>query len=289
MKNLRYLLISASLCLGLSSCVDGEDIGFGDGWQEPLMKESPYGNNNIKETNVVTIKALKERFNTYINTSYSYIKVEEELQIKGYVTGNDVSGNIYNEVVIQDESNQAIIIAVSQGGIFGYLPVGTEIVVDLKGLYVGNYGKQAEIGVPYTNSKGNTYVSRMSRFLWQQHFKITGNKKVIEPVLFADGAAGGTTSWSLEADGGKLGIIKNVSFRDITPNSLFADPDAGESMSYYFNEFSGKTIMIYTSPYCDFAGRTMPQGKCNITGIVKRYNNSWEFIIRDENDIEEIK
>ena len=114
MKNLRYLLISASLCLGLSSCVDGEDIGFGDGWQEPLMKESPYGNNNIKETNVVTIKALKERFHTYINTSYSYIKVEEELQIKGYVTGNDLAGNIYNEVVIQDESNQAIIIEIGR-------------------------------------------------------------------------------------------------------------------------------------------------------------------------------
>ena len=46
--------------------------------------------------------------------------------------------------------------------------------------------------------------------------------------------------------------------------------------------------MIYNSPYCDFASKVLPQGKCNITGIVKRYNNYWEIIIRDENDVEEL-
>lgn len=289
MKILKYYFLMASTCLTVTGCIDGEDIGMDNGWQEPLPYEAPYGNNQIKETNVISIKDLKERYKSNITTSYSYAKVEDELQIKGYVTGNDIAGNIYNEVVIQDDSNEAIIIAVSQGGMFGYLPVGAEILVDLKGLYVGNYGKQAEIGVPYTNSKGNTYVSRMNRFLWQKHFKITGKSKKIEPELFADGATGTATTWNLDTDGGKLGVIKNVSFRGAKANSLFADPTGSSSVSWYFNEFKGTNIMIYTSPYCDFAGRTLPQGKCNITGIVKRYNDKWEFIIRDENDIEEIK
>ena len=47
--------------------------------------------------------------------------------------------------------------------------------------------------------------------------------------------------------------------------------------------------MIYTSAYSDFAGRVVPQGKCNITGIFKRYNDSWEIIIRSIDDVEEVK
>ena len=46
--------------------------------------------------------------------------------------------------------------------------------------------------------------------------------------------------------------------------------------------------MIYNSPYSDFAAKTLPQGKCNITGIVKRFKDSWEIIIRDEKDVVEL-
>ncbi|MCI6234108.1 MAG: DUF5689 domain-containing protein [Prevotella sp.] len=279
MKIFNYIM-SAFACVMLASCM-------GDSYDEPDLKQSPYGNNGINEENIISIAQLKEMYKTNILTSYSYAQVTEDLKIKGVVTGNDISGNIYNEVPIQDETG-AIIIAVAQGGIYGYLPVGTEIIVSLKDLYVGNYGKQAEVGVPTTNSSGSTYVGRMSRMLWNDHFKITGVMKNVEPELFADGATGAATTWNIDADGGKLGVIKNVSIRNVTPQSVYAEPSGKTSVSWYFNEFKGTSIMIYNSPYCDFASKVLPQGKCNITGIVKRYNNYWEIIIRDENDVEEL-
>lgn len=279
MKIFNYIM-SAFACVMLASCM-------GDSYDEPDLKQSPYGNNGINEENIISIAQLKEMYKTNILTSYSYVQVTEDLKIKGVVTGNDISGNIYNEVPIQDETG-AIIIAVAQGGIYGYLPVGTEIIVSLKDLYVGNYGKQAEVGVPTTNSSGSTYVGRMSRMLWNDHFKITGVMKNVEPELFADGATGAATTWNIDADGGKLGVIKNVSIRNVTPQSVYAEPSGKTSVSWYFNEFKGTSIMIYNSPYCDFASKVLPQGKCNITGIVKRYNNYWEIIIRDENDVEEL-
>ena len=279
MKIFNYIM-SAFACVMLASCM-------GDSYDEPDLKQSPYGNNGINEENIISIPQLKEMYKTNILTSYSYAQVTEDLKIKGVVTGNDISGNIYNEVPIQDETG-AIIIAVAQGGIYGYLPVGTEIIVSLKDLYVGNYGKQAEVGVPTTNSSGSTYVGRMSRMLWNDHFKITGVMKNVEPELFADGATGAATTWNIDADGGKLGVIKNVSIRNVTPQSVYAEPSGKTSVSWYFNEFKGTSIMIYNSPYCDFASKVLPQGKCNITGIVKRYNNYWEIIIRDENDVEEL-
>lgn len=47
-------------------------------------------------------------------------------------------------------------------------------------------------------------------------------------------------------------------------------------------------MMVYTSPYCDFADRALPTGKVNITGIVKRYNNNWEFLVRSLDDVVEL-
>lgn len=273
-KLLGYFLLA---CASLTGCMDGDGIR----WDAPVQDESPYGNNDLVETNVVTIAQLRQMYKSEINTSYSYKQVTEPMQIKGYVTGNDIEGNIYNEVAIQDETG-AIIVAVAQGGIFGYLPVGAEVLIELNGLYVGNYGKQAEIGTPYTNSSGSTYVSRMSRALWQQHFKITGNTKAIEPEEFD------YNTWSLEDDCGKLGILKNVSIKGATAETTYSDPSGSSSVSLYFNE-QPQSVMIYTSAYADFAAATVPQGKCNITGIFKRYNSYWEIIIRSIDDVEDLE
>lgn len=278
MKYLKLIMLALLCSMTLTSCMD-------DDWEDPNGTNIPYGNNSIEETNLKTIAEVREMYKDKINTSYSYEKVTEPLQIKGYVTGNDVQGNIYNEIAVQDETG-AIIIAIAQGGINGYLPVGTEILVELKDLYVGNYGKQAEIGTLYTNKNGNTYVSRMNRFLWQEHFKITGGYKVIEPEVFADGSA--KTTWTFDKDSGKLGVIKNVTIKGASETTTFSDPNGSQSVSLNFNE-QPNSVMIYTSAYSDFAGRVVPQGKCNITGIFKRYNDSWEIIIRSIDDVEEVK
>lgn len=280
MKDFKYLIV-AFICIAFASCM-------GDDYADPESVQPPYGNNAIYETNVITIEQLKAMFATELATDYrdggSYRECTEDVKIKGYVIGNDISGNIYNEIFIQDETS-AISVCVAQGGIFAYLPVGTEILVDVKGLCVGNYGKHPEIGVPYTNSSGLTYVSRMPRMLWNDHFKITGKKYDVTPVLFANGST--ATTWDLDKDSGKLGVIRNVSFKNITPLSKWADPKGKVSVTWYFNE-QPTTVMVYTSPYCDFADRALPTGKVNITGIVKRYNNNWEFLVRSLDDVVEL-
>ena len=281
MKNLKYIMLALA-CSLMTSCIYND-------YEQTIGDESPYGDNSLTESNLLTIQQLKTKYKKQLSTDYrdgvSYAQVQEPTQIKGYVTGNDITGNLYNEVAIQDETG-AIIVAIQQGGLCGYLPIGAEVLIELKGLYVGNYAKQAEIGVPFTNKNGATYVSRMSRMEWAGHFKITGRTKILQPELFSDG--GTKTTWNLDTDDGKLGIIKNVSIRNVLPTSMYADPAGGTSVSWYFKEYTGTDVMLYTSSYCDFAAKILPQGKVNITGIVKRYNNKWEFIIRSLDDVEEL-
>lgn len=276
-SKILYLLglLFCGFALTLTSCQGDFDE------PEKTADEAGIGNSSIDTTNMVSIAQLKEKYKNYINTSYSYKKVETPTQIKGYVTGNDVQGNLYNELVI-DDGTGAITIGVAQGGLYGLFPVGAEVIIELNGLSVGNYGLHPQIGTPYTSAKGQNSIGRMSCAVWNQHFRLTGKSKTIDPIDF-------NSSWKPASDGltysGKLVTMKNVSFKGANGKKTFANASAGPgSVSVYFNEYP-TTTMVYTSNFADFASNPLPQGKVNVTGILKRYNNSWELIIRSLDDI----
>ena len=126
------------LTLGsLTACMDSD-------WDTPEIDGTEFGNQRVEETNVVTIAQLKRQYNSVISDG-DYQQITKNMQIKGVVTGNDIEGNIYNQVAV-DDGTGAIIICIAQGGLCGILPVGQEILVELRGLYIGGYGKQPEIG-----------------------------------------------------------------------------------------------------------------------------------------------
>lgn len=288
MKNIKYLLMLVLACSLFTGCMD-------DDWDTPNAEalNKAYGNQEIAETNVITIGSLKKQYESVINASTnSYKQITEDVQIKGRVVGNDIGGNIYNEVSI-DDGTGAILICISQGGLFSYLPVGQEIVVDLKGLYIGGYGKQAEIGMPYTNAKGNSYVSRMSRILWNKHFKLTGVADASKVVAEEFDLSKRTKEEYFTANNGKLMTIKNVEFTNADGKTTFApseEKDAANSVNRGLSQ-NGKaiatsSIVVRTSSYADFAAKQLPTGKLNITGVFTRYRTTWQILIRDERDIQ---
>ena len=287
MKEIKYLMITA-VCVLFASCMGDSYAGIDE--NAPV----PYGNNELTETNVITIAQLKSDYATYIATDYrdgqSFAKVTDDVKIKAIVTSSDAQGNIYQELALQDATG-AIIVGVAQGGLYGPLPVGTEILVSLKDLYVGNYGKQAQIGMPSKNATGADVIGRISRTTWDQHYKILSTGHIVEPTLFATGT--NPTTWNLDTDGGKLGIIRNVSFKSSNNSKAtdtFADPNGGAgSVSWTLNEQDGRKVIVYNSNFADFANAKVPTGKVDITGIIKRFNNQWEIIIRSLDDIKAVE
>ena len=288
MKNIKYLLMLVLACSLFTGCMD-------DDWDTPNAEalNKAYGNQEIAETNIITIGSLKEQYASVINAeSNSYEQITEDVQIKGRVVGNDIGGNIYNEVSI-DDGTGAILICISQGGLFSYLPVGQEIIVDLKGLYIGGYGKQAEIGMPYTNAKGNSYVSRMSRVLWNKHFKLTGVADASKVVAEEFDVSKRTKEEYFTANNGKLMTIKNVEFTNADGKTTFApseEKDAANSVNRGLTQngkaISTSSLVVRTSSYADFAAKQLPTGKLNITGVFTRYRTTWQILIRDERDIQ---
>ena len=283
MKNLKYIFMAVTCCL-LAACMN-------DDWDEPTFDEAPFGNNAIVESNVISIAELIKKYPNVFASTDQNKEITEDIQIKARVTGNDIGGNIYKQLAIQDASG-AIIVAVNQNGLNGYLAEGQEILIDLKGLHIGGYRKQPQIGAPYNG----TSIGRMSKDIWMQHFKIVDwkNSTKVEPVDF------NTIYNNMDANCGKLVYLDNVSFKDADGKGTFAPADGsvatsgGNNINRSLNEsFGGKEVVVRTSTYADFAGMTLPYdnvnnkpAKCKITGIATRFNSTWQILIRKSSDIE---
>lgn len=206
--------------------------------------------------------------------------------IKGRITGNDVGGNIYKQVTLQD-TTAAIIIAINEGGLNGYLAEGSEILVDLKGLYIGSYRKQPEIGAPYN---GNS-IGRMQKDIWAKHFKILGSPdaSLIQPVDFFSTIK---NDEKMEATCAKLVTLKDVKFKEADGKSTFSTGTSTGNAVNQELEGYGSKVVIRTSTYADFAAIPLPYDnvakkklKCDITGIATRYNSTWQILIRKTSDI----
>ena len=278
MKKITYIIL-ACLCCIVTGCKDGD-------WDNPgKTTADTFGNNALQETNVVTIKKLKEMYESTLAQQYGLTEIGKDLQIKGRVLGNDIEGNIYSKVVI-DDGTGAIMISVGEGGLFAYLPVGQEILVDLSKLWIGTYGYQPQIGVYYISSAGKTSVGRISRALWNQSYKLLGapDASKITPVEF-DKTKVRDAAYMTE-NVGRLMTIKDVKMKNGGKAVWAAEADASGTQTEVNQSISGLNgIYVRTSTYADFANSPIPEGTLDITGIFTRYGSDWQIYLRTEADV----
>ena len=286
MKTMKYL---AMLFIGLAITACQGD------WDEPSLNEPPFGNSSITDDGIITIAQLKEMYPNVFASTDQNKQITENIKIRGRVTGNDIGSNLYKQFTIQDET-AAIIIAVNQSGMHGFLAEGQEIVIDLKDLYIGGYRKQPEIGQPYNG----TSIGRMNKELFQKHYKYVGqpDPNVIKPVEMT---ADELINWDKDQNCAKLIKLKNVAFTPVGGVGTFA-PDTtqdktvsliGGCVNRSLNGISESKVVVRTSTYAKFAAMKLPYDEvnkrpkmCNITGIATRFNNTWQILIRKESDIE---
>lgn len=301
MKKTKYIkfLVAAMLLGGLAtSCMD-------DDWNDPTGEVAPYGNNDIVEDDakMISIKELKAKTVDLIPSSQANdtVRITEDWQLKVRVTGNDIQGNIYNQIAVQDESGEGLLICIQKGGLFGFLPVGQEILVNLKGLYIGIYGNNVQIGVPYTNTNGRTFPSRMNINVWNEHFKILGAADASKVVPEKFDVSKLKDVAYVKSHRGKLMTLENVEMDGADGKLAWApeadkDPGNGVSRTVKINGKAQKLMVVRSSTYADFAAKAMPTGKVNLTGIFTVYATNpskkgytWQILLRSDSDIEEVK
>lgn len=304
MKSVKYIqmiMMALVMGLGLTSCMD-------DDWKAPSGDTPAYGNNTLQEKNIISIDELKTKYGITKDMINDTVRIDDGIQIKGVVTGNDAEGNIYNEIALQDETG-GILVCIAQGGLCGQIQVGQEILIDLGGLYIGAYRSQPQIGVPYTSTSASgaksTYPSRIARAEWQTRFKLIGKPdatKLVAKEFDYESLKGNETE--LYKYAGCLVKATGVGFAKADGKTTYAPKSEGASTGYgvmraFKNMSTGKDYTtnefgVRTSCYSDFAAEKLPEGKLTVTGILtcyksqKKYNATAQILMRQQSDVQQM-
>lgn len=287
--------------LGLTSCMD-------DDWKAPSGDTPAYGNNTLQEKNVISIDELKTKYGITKEMINDTVRIDDGIQIKGVVTGNDAEGNIYNEIALQDETG-GILVCIAQGGLCGQMQVGQEVLIDLGGLYIGAYRSQPQIGVPYTSTSASgaksTYPSRIARAEWQTRFKLIGKPdatKLVAKEFDYESLKGNETE--LYKYAGCLVKATGVGFAKADGKTTYAPKSEGASTGYgvmraFKNMTTGKDYTtnefgVRTSCYSDFAAEKLPEDKLTVTGILTCYKSQTKYkataqiLMRQQSDVQQM-
>ncbi len=191
---LKFLSIIAVAAIGLlnTSCMDDHDAPNTDNF----IVTNP---SDIGEVNA-SILDVKQRYcadassSDYSrNSSNFYTKVKEDVIIEGVVCANDISGNLYQTLLIRNIDNskadtdpahdQSIILAVKSTALYPYFKLGQRIKINLKGLYAGCYSKTPRIGMPTVSSAGNINLGPMLFELLATNVQLVGTPNASAPEL----------------------------------------------------------------------------------------------------------
>lgn len=259
MKNIRLSIAVVFMALGsvvLNSCVKGE------------FDEPPINIPTVDFESNTTIQQFKE--------SYTGLKeITDDIIIKGIVTANDESGNLYKKMIIQDATG-AIELAIDQTNLAIEYKVGQMVYVKCKGLYVGDYNKLIQVGFIYNGGIGRMPATMISGHIFRD--SLPGPKPQPEVMTIADL---GTPALS------DLRISRLVTFENVTfaePGELYA-PEPDDATNRTLMDNSGKSLTVRTSKYATFSKDTIPAGYGKVTGILSVFGTTWQLTIRDTADV----
>ena len=273
----RYMFLAIAITsMGLTACMDKD-------WEAPQFDEPLYGNNSIMKEEgdkVITIGELKEKYSSLINASSDGVKeITEDWQLQVVVNGNDEGGNLYKQISIQDHTG-AIIVGINGSNLYPYMPVGQQLLINLKGLYIGGYRKQAQIGALYRDG-----IGRMDTDVWEQHVRLLKPGEIeakVDTVDFDENA----DKYALS---GRIVRLSGVTISGEGTQVLAPEDGSVTLTSNCANRLinNKSSLVLRTSSYSKFANRAIPKGKVDVYGVCTRFNNTWQILMRTESDLQE--
>ncbi|MBA4196184.1 MAG: hypothetical protein C0459_01390 [Chitinophaga sp.] len=221
-----------------------------------------------------TIKALKA-----LHTIGGYEQVNTDLIISGIVVGNDKSGNLYKQICIQD-ATAGITVLLDASNVYAQYPVGRQIYIKCKGLWLSDYGKLIQLGMIDNSVPGNPSLTGIPSTLFDNYIVKGTLGNTVTPKVVTISQLNDTLQSTLIQ-------INNVEYISSDTSRTYADTSAAKSaVSLTLSECTGAKVVTYTSGYANFAGIKPPKGNGSITAVYFIYRTTPELIIRDTSDVQ---
>lgn len=260
MKLFSKILCLGAIVMGFAACDRDYDM--------PPLSEPTY-TGAAANTTITQLRTLGASA-----TTTTPVAITDSLILRARISGNDVSGNIYKKVFIQDSTGN-LEIEVDQTGVYSDYPIGQEVYINLKGLSLSVYGGELQIG--QTGATANrlpyeTFKARVQKNAWPDTTLLT----VIETSNLK------SLNVSDIATHNALVKLVDVKFEN-AGKSTFATTSGYGSENLV--DAAGNKILVRTSNYADFAADSLPKGWGTVYGILGVFNNSYQLSIRKRTDL----
>ena len=260
MKLNRQLIIALVALIGLTfaSCEREYDA--------PLLTEPTV---EIGDEGIITIAKYKEMFTSVPEEGKI---IEEDFAIRAVVVGNDISGNIYKQIYVEDATG-GLSIGIDQNNIANDYPVGQEVVIKLQGLAATSYGGVLQLGMNNNNPKN----TRIPYEIAKKHLlknQWPDAKKAMPKVT--------TMSSITDAMIGTLIQLEGVYFEK-GGELNYADQEMN-AVNRILRDKSGKSLYVRNSKYATFANDKLPKGNGTVVAILSKFGSDYQLFLRSADD-----
>lgn len=256
LNKLSIISFATLLGLGFASCERVYDA--------PLLTEPKV---TVGEEGIITIAQYKEKYKSVPRDGQL---IEEDFAIRAVVVGNDISGNIYKQIYVQDATG-GISIGIDQNNIANDYRVGQEVFIKLQGLAATSYGGVVQIGMMKTSSNRIPYEVAKAHILKDKWPNVeNAQPKKVKISQFTDEMVG------------TLIELENVYF-ELGGTAPFGDQEYN-AVNRNLKDTSGNTLYVRNSKYATFANDIMPKGNGTVVGILSKFNNDYQLFIRSAED-----
>ena len=220
----------------------------------------------------VTIADLRERFG-HLTEPNTATPIGSNFILRAYVAANDVSGNLFNQMYLQDETG-GIIINVAQGSLFNDFRIGQEVFIHLRELFITSFGGQIQIGfagMPASRIPSEIFNHVVFRNGWPRADRVTPRLVTMDAL---DRLSNEIMATVVRFD--------NVFFEGGGEDAFVED---NRTTNRTLFDFYGNSIIVRTSSFASFASDILPEGAGTIVGALTKHNNDWQIILRTIDDL----
>ncbi len=202
------------------------------------------------------------------------VEIENDWALRGIITASDKEdGNFYKEAFIEDATGGLRLLFEANSGLY----IGDSVIVNLKGLWLGDYGNFWQLGgTPYFQEDGTVRVGGMN--MDRQCLKLSIGNPTHPAALTV-------TQAKSSAYLGRLVKLDGVQFTDAMTGLTWANAVEMVTENRTLEDCNDKTITVRTSGYSSAAGKVLPSGNGSITGIVTIFNGTYQFLVRDFDEV----
>jgi hypothetical protein len=215
------------------------------------------------------IKAIKELYQG------ARLQIADDLVFEATIIADDQFGNYYKTIVVQDDQS-GIEVKINDYDLYLTYAVGQKLLVSCKNLYVDTYGGVVQLGSVY-NDNGEEKFGGIDPSSLSSHIQLISGGVALAPTVMEINSLNNEYL-------GMLIELQNVQFIEADLNKTYAESAASANRT--LTNCNGTQTIVRTSSYADFAGNQIAQGNGSFVGILSAYNGSFQFLIRNVNDLD---